>query len=603
MRPAKPEEELKPWRERAQALRHLPPLLLEVWRTRPLFAATSLICRLLLAFLPVALLYVSKLLVDEVVAGNASGLVWRYLAIEVALVLSTDLLGRLMGLCDSLLADLFTNQITIRLMKHAASLDLVTFEDPTFQDKLDRARRQTTDRLSMLFLIASLLQQVLSLIAMSASVIAFSPLFFACLVISLIPVFWSESKFAALAYSLLYRWTPERRQIDYLRLLGASHTTAKEVKLFGLSGYLIDRADKLFQRFYAENRKLAIRRASVNYLWGLLPNGAYYASFVYILQQAIAKTITVGDLIFLTRAFSNSRSLLSSIFQNISRVAEQALYVRDLFDFFETKPALPVAVNPLPVPKPIREGFRFEDVHFGYPGAAKPVLNGISFHLAPGQKIALLGENGAGKTTLVKLLCRLYDPSAGRITLDGKDLRDYDPESLRQEIGVIFQDFLKYDATAGDNIGFGLIESLTDPARIDQASEKSYADSVISTLPSGYETMLGRRFEGGIELSQGQWQKIALARAYMRDAQLLILDEPTASLDARAEYEVFERFANLTAGKSAVLISHRFSTVRMADLILVLEHGKILEQGSHEELLARGTRYAELFELQAAGYR
>ena len=603
MRPAKPEEELKTWRERAQALRHLPPLLLEVWRTRPLFAATSLVCRLLLAFLPVALLYVSKLLVDEVVSGNASGLVWRYLAIEVALVLSTDLLGRLMGLCDSLLADLFTNQITIRLMKHAASLDLVTFEDPTFQDKLDRARRQTTDRLSMLFLIASLLQQVLSLIAMSASVIAFSPLFFACLVISLIPVFWSESKFAALAYSLLYRWTPERRQIDYLRLLGASHTTAKEVKLFGLSGYLIDRADKLFQRFYAENRKLAIRRASVNYLWGLLPNGAYYASFVYILQQAIAKTITVGDLIFLTRAFSNSRTLLSSIFQNISRVAEQALYVRDLFDFFETKPALPVAVNPLPVPNPIREGFRFEDVHFGYPGAAKPVLNGISFHLAPGQKIALLGENGAGKTTLVKLLCRLYDPSAGRITLDGKDLRDYDPESLRQEIGVIFQDFLKYDATAGDNIGFGLIESLTDPARIDQASEKSYADSVISTLPSGYETMLGRRFEGGIELSQGQWQKIALARAYMRDAQLLILDEPTASLDARAEYEVFERFANLTAGKSAVLISHRFSTVRMADLILVLEHGKILEQGSHEELLARGTRYAELFELQAAGFR
>lgn len=603
MRPAKPEEEIKTWRERAQALRHLPPLLLEVWRTRPLFAATSLVCRLLLAFLPVALLYVSKLLVDEVVAGNGSGLLWRYLAIEVGLVLATDLLGRLMGLCDSLLADLFTNQITIRLMKHAASLDLVTFEDPTFQDKLDRARRQTTDRLSMLFLVASLLQQVLSLVAMSASVIAFSPLFFGCLVLSLVPVFWSESRFAAMAYSLLYRWTPERRQIDYLRLLGASHTTAKEVKLFGLSGYLIDRADKLFQRFYAENRKLAIRRASVNYLWGLLPNGAYYASFVYILQQAIAKTITVGDLIFLTRAFSNSRTLLSSIFQNISRVAEQALYVRDLFDFFETKPALPVAANPLPVPKPIREGFRFEDVHFAYPGAAKPVLNGISFQLAPGRKIALLGENGAGKTTLVKLLSRLYDPSSGRITLDGKDLRDYDPESLRQEIGVIFQDFLKYDATAGDNIGFGLIQSLTDPARIDQASEKSYADSVISTLPAGYGTMLGRRFEGGIELSQGQWQKIALARAYMRDAQLLILDEPTASLDARAEYEVFERFANLTAGKSAVLISHRFSTVRMADLILVLEHGKILEQGSHEDLLAKGTRYAELFELQAAGYR
>jgi len=603
MRTAKPEEELKSWRDRAQALRHLPPLLLEVWKTRPLYAAVSLLSRILLAGLPVALLYVSKLLVDEVVSGAPSPAIWRYLAIEVALVLSTDLLGRLMGLCDSLLADLFTNQITLRLMRHAASLDLVTFEDPAFQDKLDRARRQTTDRLSMLFLVASLLQQVLSLIAMSASVIAFSPLFFACLVVSLIPVFWSESRFAAMAYSLLYRWTPERRQIDYLRLLGASHTTAKEVKLFGLSSYLIDKADGLFQRFYAENRKLAVRRATVNYLWGLLPNFAYYASFVYILQQAISKLITVGDLIFLTRAFANSRSLLSSIFQNISRVAEQALYVKDLFDFFETKPALPVAANPLPVPQPFKEGFRFEDVHFAYPGAATPVLNGVSFTLARGQKIALLGENGAGKTTLVKLLCRLYDPTAGRITLDGKDLRDYDPEGLRREIGVIFQDFLKYDSTAGDNIGFGLIEALKDTPRIDRASEKSYADSVISKLENGYETMLGRRFEGGIELSQGQWQKIALARAYMREAQLLILDEPTASLDARAEYEVFERFANLTAGKSAVLISHRFSTVRMADRILVLEDGKILEEGSHEQLLAKGARYAELFELQAAGYR
>lgn len=603
MRSAKPAEELKSWRDRAEALRHLPPLLLEVWRTKPLFAASSLLCRFLLAFLPVALLYVSKLLVDEVVAGTNSPAIWRYLAIEVALVLATDLLGRLMGLCDSLLADLFTNQITLRLMRHAASLDLVTFEDPKFQDKLERARRQTTDRLSMLFLIASLLQQALSLVAMSASVIAFSPLFFACLVVSLIPVFWSESHFAGLAYSLLFRWTPERRQIDYLRLLGASHTTAKEVKLFGLSGYLIDKADQLFQRFYAENRSLALRRATVNYLWGLLPNAAYYASFVYILQQAIARVISVGDLIFLTRAFANSRGLLSQIFQNLSRVAEQALYVRDLFDFFETQPALPIAAHPLPVPNPIREGFRFENVKFSYPGATKPVLDGISFHLAPGRKIALLGENGAGKTTLVKLLCRLYDPTEGRITLDGKDLRDYDPESLRREIGVIFQDFLKYDATAGDNIGFGRIDLRQDTGRIDQASEKSYADSVIKTLTDGYETMLGRRFEGGIELSQGQWQKIALARAYMRESQLLILDEPTASLDARAEYEVFERFANLTAGKSAVLISHRFSTVRMADQILVLEHGKILEQGSHEQLLAKGARYAELFELQAAGYR
>ena len=605
----KREEKLESWRDRVRALEALPPLLRDVWQTRPLFAFSSLFGRVLLAVSPVATLYVSKLLVDLVVdlangkAGASLTRLWQILALEVGLIVATDLISRLIGITDSLIADLFTNRMTLRLMRHAASLDLVTFEDPAFQDKLERARRQTTDRLSMLFLVASLGQQVLSLLAMSASVIAFSPFFFLLLLVSLVPVFWSESHFAGLAYSLLFRWTPERRQIDYLRLLGASHTTAKEVKLFGLSNYLIEQVGELFERFYAENRKLAIRRSLVNFGWGLLPTGAYYASFVYILQQTIAHAISVGDMIFLTRAFANARGYLTQIFQNITRVAEQALYLRDLFDFFETRPALPAAENPIPAPRPFREGFRFEDVVFAYPGAARPVLDGVSFSLAPGEKIALLGENGAGKTTLVKLLCRLYDPTAGRILLDGVDLREYDGESLRREIGVIFQDFLKYDTSAGNNIGFGAVEERLNRERIDLASAKSYADSVVRTLPSGYETMLGRRFEGGVELSQGQWQKIALARAYMREAQLLILDEPTAALDARAEYEVFERFANLTAGKSAVLISHRFSTVRMADQILVLEAGKIIERGAHGHLLALGGRYAELFELQAAGYR
>lgn len=605
----KREEKLETWGDRARALRALPPLLREVWDTRPIFAFCSLLGRVVLALSPVATLYVSKILVDtavELVNGRseaATARLWQFLAIEVALIVSTDLINRLINISDSLVADLFTNRMTLKLMRHAASLDLVTFEDPGFQDKLERARRQTTDRLSMLFLVASLGQQVLSLVAMSASVIAFSPFFFILLVASLVPVFWSESHFAALAYSLLYRWTPERRQIDYLRLLGASHTTAKEVKLFGLSSYLIEEVRQLFEKFYAENRKLAIRRSLVNFGWGLLPTGAYYASFVYILQQTIAHAISVGDMIFLTRAFANARGYLTQIFQNITRVAEQALYLRDLFEFLETKPVLPVAEHPIPAPRPIVSGFRFDDVHFGYPGSNRKVLDGISFELAPGQKIALLGENGAGKTTLVKLLCRLYDPTGGRILLDGIDLRDYDQESLRREIGVIFQDFLKYDTTARNNIGFGAVEVREEMGMIDSASEKSFADSVIRTLPDGYETMLGRRFEGGVELSQGQWQKIALARAYMRDAQVLILDEPTAALDARAEYEVFERFANLTSGKSAVLISHRFSTVRMADQILVLEHGKILERGSHSSLLQLNGRYSELFELQASGYR
>jgi ATP-binding cassette subfamily B protein len=609
----RPGEELKTWRERAEAMRHLPPLLAEVWKTRPAFALVSLLTRIVSAFLPVAILYVAKLAVDQVVGlatgqplgdGRAatSGALWRYFGIEIGLVVASDALSRLQGLTDSLLADLFSNRMTIRLMSHAASLDLQTFEDPAFQDKLERARRQTTDRLSMLFLLASLFQQLLSLVAMSASVIAFSPLFFGLLVLSLAPIFWSESHFAALAYSLLYRWTPERRQIDYLRMLGASHNTAKEVKLFGLSKYLIGLVDDLFAQFYSENKSLAVRRAGVNFLWGLLPTAAYYASFGYIILETVARKISVGDLIFLSRAFSSSRGLLTQLFQNLSRVAEQALYVKDLFDFLETRPNLPVREDALPAPRPMRDGFHFEDVHFRYPGG-RSVLNGVSFRLHPGEKIALLGENGAGKTTLVKLLCRLYDPVAGRILLDGVDLRDYDPQSLLSQIGVIFQDFLKYDMTAGDNIGLGWVQAREDAILRERAAEKSYADSVVGQLPQGYGTMLGRRFEGGVELSQGQWQKIALARAYMRDAQLLILDEPTASLDARAEFEVFARFANLTEGKSAVLISHRFSTVRMADQILVLEQGKVLERGSHEQLLRVNGKYAELFELQAAGYR
>jgi ATP-binding cassette subfamily B protein len=614
MRPRpNPQNELKSWRDRIAALRHLPPLFAEVWLTHPAYAFCSLFSRLATALLPIAVLYVAKLLVDEAVAlatgsvlldGRSASqeALWRYFAIEVVLVLLTDLLGRLQGFSDAMLGELFSNRMTVKMIRHAASLDLATFEDPQFQDRLDRARRQTSDRLNVLFLVASMLQQGLGLAVMSLTVIAFSPWFLGLLLVSLAPVFWSEAHFAALGYALLYRWTPERRETDYLRLLGASHTTAKEVKIFGLSAYFVQRIEGLLNRYFTESKQLAVRRTWTNSLLGLLPTAAYYASLAYILLQTLARVISIGDWIFLSRIFSQARGLLVQIFQGLSRVAEQSLYVRDLYEFFETKPQLAVREGALPAPRVWSEGIRFENVEFAYP-EGQPVLRGISFALAPGEKIALLGENGAGKTTIVKLLCRLYDPTAGRILLDGVDLRDYDPESLRAQIGVIFQDFLKYDMLVRENIGLGNTLVMNDAARLRQAAEKSYADSVIAALPQGDATMLGRRFAGGVELSQGQWQKIALARAYMRDANLLILDEPTASLDARAEYEVFERFANLTEGKSAVLISHRFSTVRMADQILVLEEGKILEQGSHQDLLRRQGRYAELFELQAAGYR
>jgi ATP-binding cassette, subfamily B, bacterial len=441
------------------------------------------------------------------------------------------------------------------------------------------------------------------LLTLSAGLVWFYPWLLLLLVVAVVPTFLGETHFAGLAYSLLYRRTPERRELDYVRMLGASILSAKEVKIFGLGEYLAERYRALAERFYAENRSLAIRRASFGAALSLLGTAAYYAAYVVILHRTVSGTLSVGELTFLAGAFARSRALIESLFGAATSISDQALYLSDLYDFFQMQPAIRAKPDSLPAPRPILQGFEFRNVSFLYPGSGKLVLRDVSLRLEPGERIALIGENGAGKTTLVKLLARLYDPAEGVILLDGNDLRDYDVMDLRKEVGVIFQDYMRYDMLVKENIGFGKIEKLQDLGLIEASAQKSLADSVISSLQSGYNQMLGRRFDSGAELSAGQWQKIALARAYMRDAQLIILDEPTASLDARAEYEVFLRFADLTKGKMAVLISHRFSTVRMADRILVLENGAILEQGTHEQLVATRGRYAELFELQAAGYR
>jgi ATP-binding cassette subfamily B protein len=488
-------------------------------------------------------------------------------------------------------------------MRHATSLDLVSFEDPVFYDKMERARRQTTARLGMLASLASMAQQFLTLLSMLSAVIFVYPWLLLLLVVATIPVFLGETRFALLNYSMLYRYTPERRELDYLRFLGVSNESAKEIKIFGLGHYLAERARGLFERFYAENKKLAIKRASEGTLLNLAPTGAYYIAYALILRRALVGGLSVGDLTLMTGAFSRARSIMESLVSGLAGIAEQSLFIKDLFDFFDTKPGIVSKPGALPVPQPIRHGFEFQNVSFRYEGSEKNVLHNVSFRLDAGEKIALVGENGAGKTTLVKLLARLYDPTEGRILLDGIDLREYSVEELRHEIGVIFQDYMRYDMLAAENIGFGRIEKAEDAGRIERSAEKSLAAPVIKSLSQSYRQMLERRFEGGVDLSTGQWQKIALARAYMRDAQILILDEPTASLDARAEFEVYQRFVELTAGKMAILISHRFSTVRMADRILVLERGSIAEQGSHRELLALGGKYSELFELQAAGYR
>ena len=615
------------WKQRWRAMRNLPPFLRMVWETHRGYVAGIAALRLLRAFIPIATLWIGKLIVDQVVEATRTGAPdWRRIAtlvgLEFGIVAVGEVAARTGTLLESLLGDLFSNRMSVRLMEHAAELDLQHFEDPAFYDRLERARRQTVGRIVLLSQLFGMAQDALTLLTLIGTLLAFSPVLFLLLVVAVLPSFLGETHFAALGYSLLYQWTPERRKLDYYRLIAASEKTAKEVKLFGLSPYLIGQYRTLADGFYAANRRLAIRRNLVSTGLSLLSTLGYYAAYATIVYRTVLGRLTLGDLTLLAGTFSRSRDLIQRMLLSTTDLYEQALYLDDLFVFFSMRPAIARPERALPFPRPIREGFEFRDVWFRYPAsadgtgaAADPpdddpawVLRGISFRIRPGERVALVGENGAGKTTLAKLLTRLYEPQRGAILLDGRPLAEYDPAELHDQVGVIFQDFVRYDMTAEENIGVGRIAELAhDPEaahpRVVGAAERSLAAEVVETLPEKYRQMLGRRFDGGVDLSGGQWQKVALGRAYMRDAQLLILDEPTASLDARAEYAVFRRFAELTEGKTAILISHRFSTVRMADRILVVEDGRVLEEGSHEELLALSGRYAELFNLQAAGYR
>ena len=616
-RPSEKPGEKPSFRERLDALRYVPQLLRLVWGTHRGFTVAMVILRLVRAFVPIASLWIGKLIIDGVVAAQRSGASWRsigsLIAIEVAIVVVGELLARASSLVESMLGDRFSNRISVRLMEHAATLDLAQFEDPEFYDHLERARRQTVGRIGLMAQLLGLAQDALTLVTLSAALLAFSPWLMVLLVVAIVPSFLGETRFAAMEYSLLFRWTPERRQLDYLRWVGASDDTAKEVQLFGLAGWLTERYRVLSERWYAENRKLATRKAVVSSALSFIGTVGYYAAYIVIIARAIAGSITLGSLTFLAASFSRGRDLIQRLLLGASAIYEQGLYLRDLFLFFEMQPTISSRPGAPPVPRPIRTGFVFENVGFQYPGSDRWAVRHVNFTLGRGERIALVGENGAGKTTLTKLLARLYDPTEGRILLDGVDLRDYDLTSLRREIGVIFQDFVRYDMRFDENVGVGEIESVRGyldngagvaaPAPLVHAADQSLASSLLPRLPAGYRQMLGRRFEDGVDLSGGEWQKIALARAYMRDAQVLILDEPTAALDARAEYEVFERFSELMAGRMGVLISHRFSTVRMADRIVVLKGGEVVEQGTHEELVGAGGLYAELFAMQAIGYR
>ena len=605
--------------QRFQALRNLPAFLAMIWRTSAGLTCASLGLRLIRALLPVSMLYVGKLIIDEAVrlaglpgdfpaleqalaSGLLTPLLWL-LAAEFGLAIAADLLGRLVSYADAMLGELFTNASSVALMEHAARLDLEDLEDPEQQDRLERARRQTLGRSSLMSQLFGQVQDVITVASLAVGLVVYAPWLIALLAIALVPAFIGESHFNTLGYSLNFHWTPERRQLDYIRQTGGSVETAKEVKIFGLHPFLIARYRQLAERFYLANRALARRRA----LWGgalaALGTAGYYLAYAYIAWRTVRGEFSVGDLTFLAGSFARLRQLLEGLLVGFSQVASQALYLDDLFSFFAIEPEIDSKPGALPVPSPIVNGFVFEDVGFCYPGSSKWAVRHLSFALRAGEVLALVGENGAGKTTLVKLLARLYDPDEGRILLDGRDLRDYDVDSLRASLGVIFQDFVRYHLTAAENIGVGQVEAMDDRARIEEAAHRGMADEVIASLPDGYEQVVGRRFRQGVELSGGQWQKIAIARAYMRDAQVMILDEPTAALDARSEFEVFQRFKELSAGRTAVLISHRFSSVRMADRILVLGDGRVEASGSHDQLMAAGGRYAELFALQAEGYR
>ncbi|AOH37165.1 ABC transporter ATP-binding protein [Luteimonas sp. JM171] len=619
-RPAAPGRQPNPTlRERFQAMRNVPPFLRQIWAASPALSIASLGLRLVRAFLPILMLYIGKLIIDEAVrlvglgvefdsleeawrSGLLRPLLWL-LVLEFGLAIASDLIGRLVSYAETLLSELFTNATSIRLMEHAATLDLEDFEDPELQDKLDRARRQTMGRTNLMAQIFGQLQDAITVVSFAIGLLVYAPWLILLLAVALIPAFIGESHFNALGYSLNFQWTPERRQLEYVRQTGASVESAKEVKIFNLHRFLVERYRTLADGFFRANRALARRRAFWGTLLAALGTLGYYIAYAYIAWRTVRGDFSIGDLTFLAGSFRRLRQLLEGLLVGFSQVASQALYLDDLFSFFAIEPEIRSPENPIPFPKPIKQGFVFENVGFRYPDAERWALRNLDFELRAGEVLALVGENGAGKTTLVKLLARLYDPDEGRILLDGRDLREYDLDEVRANIGVIFQDFVRYHMTAAENIGVGQIDAMDDDARIREAARRAMADEVVDSLPGGYDQLIGRRFRTGVDLSGGQWQKIAIARAYMRDAQVMILDEPTAALDARSEFEVFQRFKELSEQRTAVLISHRFSSVRMADRILVMDQGRLEASGTHEELMADGGRYAELFELQAAGYR
>ncbi len=580
-----------------------------VWTTsRPLTVALIALS-VIAGLLPASMAYVGKLIVDAVVAASQNGtdaaieraLMW--VAVELGLVLVQSAAQRGLAVCQSLLRAMLGFRVNVLILEKALTLSLTQFEDSEFYDKMTRARRQASARpLSLVMRTFGLAQNMISLVTYGALLLSFSYLAVLILILAALPSFIAETKFSGEAFKL-FRWqTPEAREQVYLETLIAREDYAKEVKLLDLGRIFLDRYRAIFDKLFSADKSLTIRRESWGYGLGLLSTAAFYGAYGWIVWATAHRQITLGDMTMYLMVFKQGQSALSASLSSINGMYEDNLYLSNLYEFLD-EPTEVTGGSADSGSSP-GDGVRFEDVSFTYPGASKPAVEHVSFHLPPGQKLALVGENGSGKTTLIKLLTRLYEPSEGRILLDGRDLKEWSIDALRKRIGVIFQDFVRYQMTAGENIGVGDVEALEDEVRWATAARTGMSAPFIEELPEKYKTQLGRWFRDGRELSLGQWQKVALSRAFIREkADILILDEPTASMDAEAEMQIFEHFREVTQDQMAIVISHRFSTVRMADHIVVLDKGRVVEEGSHQELMDEKGRYQHLFSLQAAGYQ
>lgn len=608
----KPNFFVKTWTSARDAFSNVPKAFGLLWKAHAGATIGMVIVTLLTAFTPLAQAWLSKLIIDTIVDGlnrklpveTSIGNVLPYVLMEFVVFTLSIANNQIRNLLEHIANARLGHSISNAIMRKALELDLAYFEDADFYDKMQRAQDEVSYRpLNVVNNSFLLVQNLITMISLVALLLAFGPLVAVLLLGGVIPSFIAQLKYSKLRFSLLTWYSPEARRQEYWKYIMTSNNAVKEIKLFGLGLPLLNRYNELFWTYYKKDTAIGIRSTIIGLLWGLVSTASYYAAFGWVVYRTLNGEITLGDLTLYLTVLRQSQGSFQGLFHSIGEIYEGSLYMSNLFTFLGLKPKVAAPDKSHPVPRPFRQGIEFQDVSYKYPGREDWALRHLDLKIGPEEKLALVGSNGAGKTTLVKLLTRLYEPTEGRILLDGVDLRNYDLAELRQRIGVIFQDFVRYEATARENIGFGQVDMLDDETRVLAAARQGGGDTVVAELPKGYDTTLGRMFDQGHELSGGQWQKIALSRAFMRESEVVVLDEPTSALDAEREYEIFQKFRELTSGKMALLISHRFSTVRMADRIAVLEDGKIIELGPHQELLALNGTYARLFNLQAEGYR